>query len=135
MFESDPAFFTMLGFEVLNRTGLAATDGYWLDETAKYELELGDHDVEVRLGNPVLGTVKNFRLLNILRPDVDAVLMKIVQDSDNLVPWHTLVEVQGNPNTAFANVRDVYERLTELEFEGRFIEDEISEGYGTSSPY
>jgi putative ABC transport system permease protein len=134
IFESDPAFFRMLGFELLNQTGLAATDGYWLDETAKFELELGDHDVEVRLGNlaiPVLGTVKNFRLLNILRPDADAVLIKIVQDSENLVPWHTLVEVQGNPDTAFANVRDVYERLTGLEFEGRFIEDEISEGYST----
>ncbi len=134
MFESDPAFFRMLGFEVLNRTGLAATDGYWLDETAKFELELGDNDVEVRLGSlviPVLGTVKNFRLLNILRPDADAVLIKIVQDSENFIPWHTLVEVQGDPEAAFADVRDVYERLTGLEFEGRFIEDEISENYGT----
>ncbi len=134
IFESDPAFFRMLGFEALNRTGLAATAGYWLDETAKYELELGDNDVEVRLGSlviPVLGTVKNFRLLNILRPDADAVLIKIVQDSENFVPWHTLVEVQGNPEAAFADVRGVYERLTGLEFEGRFIEDEISDGYDT----
>jgi putative ABC transport system permease protein len=132
MFEADSAFFNMLGFEVLKDNKLAVTNGYWINETAQFELGLGGDDVEFRLGEeviPVRGVVKNFRLGNVLMPELQAVLIGIYPDGTEFFPWSFLVEVQGDPDAAFDDVRGVYERLTGLEFQGIFMKDEIRRAY------
>jgi len=42
-----------------------------------------------------------------------------------------LVEVEGNPATAYAQVKEITERITGLDFDGRFIDQQITESFAS----
>ncbi len=131
-FHSDTAFFNMMGFEVLKDNNLADRNGYWINETARFELEMSDDDVDFKLGDqavPVLGVVKNFRIGDVLNERASPALIYLIPENTDFWPWGFLIEVQGDPDAAFADVRGVYERLTDVEFEGKFLKDQIREAY------
>jgi putative ABC transport system permease protein len=132
VFQTDSTFFRMMGFEVLKDYNLAGGNGVWINQTTEFELGLEDGDREIRpFGDPIPinGVVKDFRVGSLLSlsQQLPPVLIAIVPY--DFFPWGFLVEVQGDAEAAFEDVRGVYERLTELEFDGKFLDDEIREAY------
>ncbi len=135
IFRADSTFFRMMGFEVLKDNNMASANGAWINEVAEFEFGLDERDTEIRgfREEPisVLGVVKNFRvgsMLSSLEFQMPPVFIIVMPDG-TLFPWQFLVKVQGDTNAALADVREVYERLTELEFTGEFFEDEIKATY------
>jgi putative ABC transport system permease protein len=135
-FESDSSFFRMLGIEVVKHNNLATTQGVWLNETAAFELGLDEDDTEYAQGPDgqwpmaVQGIIKDFRIGSLISSiDRQTSPVQIFIQQGDFYPWQLLVEVQGDPEAALADVREVHERLTGLEFHGMFLEDKIKEAY------
>jgi putative ABC transport system permease protein len=135
MFRADTTFFRMMGIEVVKDNRQAVEQGIWINEIAEFELGLKDGDLVTNaFGRPmsILGVVKDFRVGSLLSLDKQfpAVMIIIFPGDVEFFPGSFLVEVEGDAEAAFADVREVYERLTELEFNGKFLRDEIKEAYG-----
>lgn len=127
---SDQTFFDMLGLKILRDNHYAGTDGYYLNEQALRELEI-EEDAETFMfyGNklPINGIIKDFQLRNIQYRKAP-VLYRILKQED-LYPWNLIVEVQGDPFVAYREIKAVYERMTELEFDGEYFDRQIQNSF------
>ncbi len=132
-FVGDSAFVDMLGFKILKDNNLGSGEGFFLSQQAFKELELSE-DAETFPIYPfwdkpqmVAGVIKDFNLENILfspRP-----LLLRIKKVENFEPRNIAVEVTGNPFDAFNQVKEVYERITQFEFTGKFIDQQIEESF------
>lgn len=68
--------------------------------------------------------VRDFQLNNILMDKQPTILM-LYTNREDLHPRNVLVEVKGDPFAARKEVAAVFEKLTGLEFTGRFIDEQI----------
>lgn len=130
IFVCDTTFFDMMGFQKLRDNNLGTTDGYFLSEQALAETNLGEDTPSFKLGDtnpPVAGIVKDFQLYNIEyknRP----VAIQIKKRAD-FYPWNVLIEIQGNPNVGYKQVKELYEKISEVEFSGMFLEKRVEESF------
>ncbi|MCC8096258.1 MAG: ABC transporter permease [Tannerellaceae bacterium] len=129
----DSAYFHMLGFEILMDNNLGNSDGYYLNEQSFLELEIADDAPSILIGEDwnltIAGKVKDFQLRNISYNKNPVLLqLKKVEDFSWRI-WNILVEVQGDPGTAYSQVKDVYERICRLNFDGKFIDQQITESF------
>jgi len=127
----DTTFFNLLGLQVIRENNLSHVDGYYLTEQVLRETGYKE-DVEMfKLGDnrnvPVAGILKDFQLRNITHP-LRPTLVQIRKVED-YYPWNILVEIQGDPYTGYEQVKAIYERLTLLEFDGQFVDQQIQQSF------
>ena len=129
----DSNYFQMLGFEILRENNVASRESFYLSQQAMKELEF-DEDVKSFEFKPffwqeqqVAGIVKDFQVRNIISEARPTLLrMREVSDFD---PWNIVVETTGNPSVAFNDLKEVYERVTGLEFTGVFVDKRIEDSF------
>lgn len=126
---SDQTFFDMLGLEII-RDNNRGTDGCYLSEQAIRELEIGEdaetfpfYDQQI----PIAGILKDFHLYNITRKQ-DPIIYQI-KKLEAIFPWNLIVEVQGDPFVAYNEIKEVYEKLSGLEFTGKYFDQQIQESF------
>lgn len=126
----DSAFVDMMGIEIIRENNVASDEAFYLSEFALKEENLPIDATTFKFyeeGMAVAGVFKDFRLHNILF-EPKPILMRI-RKSDQVYPWNVLIEVQGDALTAYEEVKSVYERLTRLEFSGKFIDRQVAESF------
>lgn len=128
---SDQTFFDMLGLEVLRENNYSGNDGYYLSEQALRELEITEEAPTFLFGDDnnvaVCGVIRDFQLYNITREQ--SPILYRVSKLDDFYPWDLVVEVQGDPYTAYNEIKAVYERISGLEFNGKYIDQQIQESF------
>lgn len=131
----DSAAFKMLGLEILkdNRVASAGEWSWYLSERALRDMELPqDAEVFHLEGNdpaPILGVLKDFHLRNIVEESSPVMLRFRDFNQPETFPWHILFEVEGDPYTAYNEISKVIEGVTQVEFEGQYLEKEIQESF------
>lgn len=131
----DSAAFKMLGLEILkdNRVVSAGEWSWYLSERALRDMELPqDAEVFHLEGNdpaPILGVLKDFHLRNIVEESSPVMLRFRDFNQPETFPWNILFEVEGDPYTAYNEISKVIEGVTQVEFEGQYLENEIQESF------
>jgi putative ABC transport system permease protein len=128
----DSVFFNMLGFEVLRRNNTAEGSQSFLNEQALKETGLPPDVTEARFwtgGDPerITGVIRDFQLNNITY-EKKPVIVRVLKDAD-FFPWNVLIETQGDPFTARDQVKEIFERISQLEFSGQYTDEQIEESY------
>jgi len=126
----DSAYFNMFGFEILRDNHSSSADAVYLNQQAFRELMIEEDAVSFKYydtDTPIAGVVKDFRMGNILAnlPPTHVVLRK----HDQYYPWSVLVEVSGDPSQTFTQVKEIFEKVTGLEFQGDFIDQQIEKSF------
>lgn len=127
---SDQTFFDMLNLQVIKDNNYSGTDGYYLTEQAARELELDADAKEFSFHGgmiPIRGIIKDFKLYNITQ-QAEAILYRIMK-VEEMNFWNLIVEVQGDPFKAYNEIKDAYERFTELEFKGEYFDQQIQKSF------
>ncbi|MDR3140907.1 MAG: ABC transporter permease [Tannerellaceae bacterium] len=128
----DSTFFNMLGFETLYRSSTAEGSQSFLNEQALKETGLPADVTEARLwtnGDPerIAGVIRDFQLNNITY-EKKPVIVRVAKEAD-FYPWNVLIETQGDPFAARDQVKEVFERISQLEFSGQYTDRQIEESY------
>jgi len=132
-FFGDSTFVDMLGFQILKDNNLASGQGFFLSERAFKELEISEDAPAFPLnhfGNShemIAGVIKDFQLENILfepRP----ILLQIMKVED-LEPTTLAVEITGDPYETYNQLKEIYERITQFEFTGEFIDQQVEKSF------
>lgn len=125
----DSAYLNMLGFEKIRENNVSGIQ-YYLNEQAMQETGLPEDAPYLTFWGhqyPIAGIVRDFQLKNILHDKSPLILQ--IQKSEDLYPWDILVEVSGDPFQARNQIKEVYERISKLEFSGAFIEQQIEDSF------
>jgi putative ABC transport system permease protein len=131
-FICDEVFFDLIGWQKL-RENHSSGEAYYLNERALLELELKEDASTFsyyRKEMPIAGILRDFQLANITTPP-SPVLVR-VKKPDELKAWerwNLMVEVDGHPGAAYRAVREVYERITRSEFDGKFIDRQVAASF------
>ncbi|MDH6534856.1 ABC transporter permease [Parabacteroides sp. 52] len=128
----DSTYFSLFGFEVLQDNQLASADGVYLNEQAYRELMISDDTPSFKyrdLDRPIAGKLKDFRMGNILADLPPTQVM--VRSGDRLWIWDILIEINGDPKSAFEQVKEVYEKMMDLEMPGYFMEDQVENSFSS----
>lgn len=130
--EAEPAFCDMLNIRILqdNHTSGSA---YFLNEEAFKQLEIPD-DLPSFVYNgqtiSIAGKIKDFQLRNIMNGKTPLMLrLEKREDLDRF--WNLLVEVQGDPFEARKKIEKIYTKLTRLEFEGQYFDQQVEESFAS----
>ena len=128
----DSTFFNMFGFEILHDNHTAETKKTYYNEQAYKELELDDDaitvpNIDLWFSNGISGKVKDFQLGDILSNTPPVAI--VVNNRSDIYPWNLLVEVQGEPAIAYNQVKEVFEKMTNLDFEAMFMEEEVAKRF------
>ena len=123
----------ILGFEVLRDNRIADPTKYFLSEGSMKALELKEDATSfdfVAWGvHPVAGIVKNFQLHNVLLENRPVVIIQTENKEELNNPRDILVEVNGDPFEARQEVAAVYQKLTGMDFTGKFMDEQIEESF------
>ncbi|MDH6304551.1 putative ABC transport system permease protein [Parabacteroides sp. PF5-5] len=127
---ADTTFFNMLGLEIIHKNNVDGNQMYF-SEQAMRELNLPIDATEVKLWENettfIAGVVRDFQLLNIsygIKP-----ILVVIEKEEDIHPWNVLIETQGDPFIARDQVKEVYERISQLEFTGQYTEQQVEESY------
>ncbi|MDR1203848.1 MAG: FtsX-like permease family protein [Tannerellaceae bacterium] len=128
----DSVFFNMLGFEVLHRNNAEEGEQSFLNEQALKETGLPMDVTEAKFwegGDPerIAGVVRDFQLNNITY-EKKPVIVRIAKEAD-FFPWNVLIETQGNPFTTRDQIKEIFERISQVEFSGKYTDQLIEESY------
>jgi putative ABC transport system permease protein len=128
----DSTFFNMLGFEVLRRNNTAEDMQIFLNEQALLETGLPIDVTETKLWDdgevfPIAGIVRDFQLSNITYGK-NPVVIRVMKEAD-VHPWNVLIETQGDPIAARNQVKEIFERIAQVEFSGKYTDEQIEESY------
>jgi putative ABC transport system permease protein len=131
-FVCDDAFFDMIGWQKLRENNVSSGEAYYLNERAMLELELKDDAPTFPYygEKPIAGILRDFQLFNVTVPP-NPVMVKVrkTEEMEAWQRWNLLVEVEGNPGTAYRAVKEVYERITRSEFDGKFIDQQVAASF------
>ncbi|MDR2914457.1 MAG: FtsX-like permease family protein [Tannerella sp.] len=125
----DSTYFDMLGFEVIHKNNVSGSQ-YFMNEQALLELELPPDATEVKIQNhvfPIAGVIRDFQLGNILHKK-QPVIVEIFSNSD-FYAWNVLIETQGDPYVARDQVKKIYEDISQLDFTGKYTDEQVEESY------
>jgi putative ABC transport system permease protein len=132
----DSSFFKILGLEIVRDNGLERGKGIFLTEYSFEEFDIPADAPEIRFSDNwtdrIAGVVKSFRLRDITYPLQPTVILMRDMETD-FDPWNLLVEVEGNAAEAYRTVRDTYERVVRMEFDGKFIDSQVAENFASLS--
>ncbi|WP_293672643.1 ABC transporter permease [uncultured Parabacteroides sp.] len=124
----DSAAFRIFGMEIKTDNHVANSDGGWfLNELAFKEMELPEDAATFKMYDretPILGVIKDFHLWDISREN-SPLMLRFNRHNSDWWPWSYVIEVQGDPMKAFAEVRKVFEEVSGVGFEGEFIDQDI----------
>ena len=130
-FIMDSVTFNILGLEIIRDNHLAEASWY-LTEKAMKDMELPMDAPTFKWEDrnvPIAGVIRNFQPRgNVTREDQPSML-RIDKTEDIKYPWSIVLEVDGNPYTAYEKIRDIYEKTSGLNFEGQFIDQQIQESF------
>ncbi|MDR0430004.1 MAG: ABC transporter permease [Tannerellaceae bacterium] len=127
----DTTYFNMLGFEVIYRNSVEGSQ-YFLNEQVLRETGLPMDATEFKLweeGEPILiaGVIRDFHLMNITYQMQPVVIH--IQKEENFYPWNVLIETAGDPFVAHDQVKEIFERISQVEFSGQYTDTQIKESY------
>lgn len=131
----DQACFDILGIEILRDNQLADPGkGYFFNEEGMRQMGLADDAPSVTFEGwgescPVLGIVKDFHLGNITEEKKPMMLR--LRKSNEITPWNILVEVNGDPYEAMKTVSRIWEELTQVDFVGEYIDQQIQNSFAS----
>ena len=132
----DTTAFHILGLRLLQDKGGVSVsyDGengrFYLTEYAMKAMNLPADAAEFTTGGqtiPLSGTVADFRRGNILRQEQPFVIL--LTDRSLLYPWHVLVEVQGDPVSAYKAVREALMEMSGLEPDMAFLDKSVRDSF------
>jgi len=129
----DSTFFNIMGFEILRENHVGTSHAFYLSEQAFRELGIPDDAATFPLtpfwNEPQLiaGKVKDFQLSNIMFEKRPILLRKM--RVDDFYPTHLAIEVAGDPFVAYQDIKEIYEQITELEFPGTYVSQQIEESF------
>lgn len=132
IFSGDQTFYDMLGIKMLRDNQVTSNDAVYLNQQAFKEMGFSEDTPSFEYSSNtfmIAGTVQDFQLGNITM-DKCPVMMRIKKTED-ISPWNVLIEVEGDPYAATNKVKEVYERLTRLDFDGKFIDQQIQESFAS----
>ena len=128
----DSAAFHIFGLEIKTDNGVANSSGGWfLNELAFKQMELPEDAVSFKWGEdatPILGVIKDFQLWDISREN-SPVMFRFRDPKSGWWPWSYVIEVQGDLVKAYEEVRNVFEEVSGVPFEGQFIDQGIQEHF------
>lgn len=130
----DSAAFRIFSFEIKSDNHVANSDqGWYLNELAFKQMELPEDAPSFRWGEnatpvPILGVIRDFQLRDITQEN-SPVMFRFRKTESDWWPWSYVVEVQGDPVKAYESVRKVFEEVSGVPFEGRFIDQSIQEHF------
>lgn len=129
-FIMDSTAFNMLGYEIVRNNNLAENSWY-INEKGMNDMELPQDANSFswnKNATPIAGIVRNFQLGNItdgVRPS-----MVRIDRREDMYPWSILIEVEGNPTTAYNNIRDIYKKISGgLDFNGYFLDEQVQRSF------
>lgn len=131
----DSAAFKMLGLEILHDNQVASGNNWswYLSERALRDMELPLNAQSFNLeGNdpaPILGVLKDFQLRRITDESSPVMLRFRDFNQPNSWPWNILIEVEGDPFTAYKEIARIVEDVTKVEFEAKYLDSEIQESF------
>lgn len=131
----DSAAFKILGLEIKHDNQVATNEwwSWYLTEKAFKDMGLPEDAKVFHLEDsdpaPILGVIKDFQL-RVISLDNPPLMLRFQDfNKPNSWPWNILVEVEGNPFTAYNEVREVFEDITKVEFDGKYLGQQIQESY------
>ena len=132
----DSTYFDMLGFEVIYRNNTSSESQIFVNEQMLVETELPIDATEIVWGDGqdktyISGVVRDFQLSNILYHKQPVLV--VVQKESEIYPWNVLIETQGDPFVARDQIKEVYERISLLEFTGEYTNEQIEKSYAEQS--
>ncbi|GHT41395.1 ABC transporter permease [Bacteroidia bacterium] len=129
----DSAYFDMLGLQILRENHSSVANSRYLSQQALKETELSEDAPAVKFEGggeiPIAGIIKDIQLGNITHSLSPVQFGYSTFEGEYDYPWNVLVEVQGDPMAAYNQVKAVYERITELDFSGKFIDQQVAESF------
>ena len=133
-FSCDSVYFNMLGFEVIHRNNSNNSGNQiYINEQMLIETELPVDVTEITFDSESViqidGVVRDFQLSNILHKKQPV----FVNINPDFPPRNVSIETQGDPFVARNQIKEVYERISQLEFSGEYMEEQIKESYAEQS--
>jgi putative ABC transport system permease protein len=135
----DTACYEMLNLQIIKDNHLGTSNinhffGHaYLSEQAVKEIEMEEGATEIRINEnwtlQVDGVIRDIRLGNItsdLRP-----VMFFFSSFESRYPWDILIETQDNQEIALEQIKQIYERVTQLDFNGKFIDEQVAESFAS----
>ena len=129
----DSASFHILGLQI-KQDNKVASSGQWswfLTERAFKDMGLPETAEVFHLkGNdpaPILGVIKDFHLRSIAQES--SPLMLRFTDFKEDYPWCFLVRVEGEPYATYDKVRQVFEKVTGVDFEASYLDQQVQETF------
>ena len=128
----DSTAFSMLGLEVL-RDNKLANEGRYLTEQAMHAMELPMDAPSFNMGGntiPIAGILRGFHIGNVT--DETAPTMIRVVDRSNLGPWSILVEVEGDPYTAYNKLDEIFKKISGgFDFSASYLDEQVQKSFET----
>lgn len=130
-FIMDSTTFNMLGYKIIQDNKLAQ-DGWYISEKGMMEMELpldAPSFLWDKEATPIAGVVRTFQLGNITS-GTPPVMMKIRPAKD--IFGSIIVEVEGNPYTAYEKIRDIYtEASGGLDFSASYLDEQVQASFAS----
>lgn len=129
-FIMDSVVFNILGLEIIRDNHLASPSWY-ISEKAMHDMELPDDAPTFKWGTenvPIAGILRNFQPRGNVTTENQPVMLYI-NEPKNINPWSIIIEVDGNLFTAYDEIRKIYEKVSGVGFEAKFIDQQIQESF------
>lgn len=127
-YAGDTAFISILGLDILHRTGVEHPQAYWFNESAWRRLGLSENAIEYRTGDGkvlrIRGKIRNFHSRDFTH-SIDGC---IIQPLGNYEAWEILIKVAGgDPFATMDRIRRLYnERAEGNLFDGSFMDQYVA---------
>ena len=128
----DSTAFNMLGLEILRDNKLTG-DGRYMTEQAMREMDLPMDAPSFHMGEtviPIAGILRDFQIGNItdgISPTMITVVKRSVLGGSRI-----LLEVEGNPYTAYMKLQEIHKKTSGgFDFDATFLDDQIQKSFET----
>ena len=137
VFIGDSTYFRILGLERLRDNHVAATgqSTWFINQYALRELGISEEATNFNLGRnydrsfTIAGIYRDFQVRSALDAPT-SVLLREVNNPDELYPWNILVKTTGDHARAYQTIEETFRQITDgSSFSARYITDEIAEDF------
>lgn len=128
----DSAAFNLLGLKIKSDNHVAdSRKGWFLNETAFKQMGIPETSETFRTDGSsvqINGVINDFHLWDITR-EMTPVMLHFADIREGWWPWTTIIEVQGDPTEAYNSIRDEFERISGLPFDGEYTDNIIRRNF------
>ena len=137
VFIGDSTYFRILGLERLRDNHVAATgqSTWFINQYALRELGISEEAANFNLGRnydypfTIACIYRDFQVRSALDAPT-SVLLREVNNPDELYPWNILVKTTGDHARAYQTIEETFRQITDgSSFSARYITDEIAEDF------